>query len=282
MLVVDTIEQLRGELSSFRTKGKTVGFVPTMGYLHEGHLSLVQKARASNDVVVASVFVNPTQFGPNEDLASYPRDTERDLSLLRDAGTDVAFFPAVEALYPEGFTTYVTMEGPMTATLCGRSRPNHFRGVATVVTKLFNIVQPDQAYFGQKDAQQVAVIEQMVRDLDFDIEIVACPTVREPDGLAMSSRNTYLSEAERAQAPLISKALFGARERIEKGERNSSVLIDYLQESIRGIDGAVIDYVSIVDLHSLTDLEIVRGKVLIAMAVKVGRTRLIDNIRVEV
>ncbi len=282
MLVVDTIGQLRGELSSLRTKGKTVGFVPTMGYLHEGHLSLVQKARASNDVVVASVFVNPTQFGPNEDLASYPRDTERDLSLLRDAGTDVAFFPSVEALYPEGFTTYVTMEGPMTATLCGRSRPNHFRGVATVVTKLFNIVQPDRAYFGQKDAQQVAVIEQMVRDLDFDIEIVACPTVREPDGLAMSSRNTYLSEAERAQAPLISKALFGAKERIEKGERNSSVLIDYLQESIRGIDGAVIDYVSIVDLRSLADLEIVRGKVLIAMAVKVGRTRLIDNIRVEV
>ena len=282
MLVVDTIGQLRGELSSFRTKGKTVGFVPTMGYLHEGHLSLVQKARASNDVVVASVFVNPTQFGPNEDLASYPRDTERDLSLLRDAGTDVAFFPSVEALYPEGFITYVTMEGPMTATLCGRSRPNHFRGVATVVTKLFNIVQPDRAYFGQKDAQQVAVIEQMVRDLDFDIEIVACPTVREPDGLAMSSRNTYLSQAERAQAPLISKALFGAKERIEKGERNSSVLIDYLHESIRGIEGAVIDYVSIVDLRSLADLEVVRGKVLIAMAVKVGRTRLIDNIRVEV
>ena len=282
MLVVDTIGQLRGELSSLRTKGKTVGFVPTMGYLHEGHLSLVQKARASNDVVVASVFVNPTQFGPNEDLASYPRDTERDLSLLRDAGTDVAFFPSVEALYPEGFTTYVTMEGPMTATLCGRSRPNHFRGVATVVTKLFNIVQPDRAYFGQKDAQQVAVIEQMVRDLDFDIEIVACPTVREPDGLAMSSRNTYLSQAERAQAPLISKALFGAKERIEKGERNSSVLIDYLHESIRGIEGAVIDYVSIVDLRSLADLEVVRGKVLIAMAVKVGRTRLIDNIRVEV
>ncbi len=281
MLVVDTIGQLRGELNSFRTKGKTVGFVPTMGYLHEGHLSLVQSARASNDVVVASVFVNPTQFGPNEDLASYPRDTERDLSLLRDAGTDLAFFPSVEALYPKGFATYVMMEGSMTATLCGRSRPNHFRGVATVVTKLFNIVQPDRAYFGQKDAQQVAVIEQMARDLDFDIEIVACPTVREPDGLAMSSRNTYLSETERAQAPLISKALFGARELIEKGERNSSVVVDYLQKTIQGIDGAVIDYVSIVDLCSLQDIEIVRGKVLIAVAVKVGRTRLIDNIRVE-
>ena len=251
MHVLEAIDQLRAQLKSARSEGKTVGLVPTMGYLHEGHLSLVQNARQSNDVVVVSVFVNPTQFGPNEDLDAYPRDTERDLNLLRGAGTDLAFFPSAEALYPDGFTTYVSLEGPMTATLCGRSRPNHFRGVATIVSKLFNIVEPDRAYFGQKDAQQVAVIEQMTRDLDFDIEIVACPTVREPDGLAMSSRNTYLSEAERAQAPLISKALFGARELIEKGERNSSVLLDYLKRSIRQIDGAVIDYVSIVDSRSL-------------------------------
>jgi len=282
MQVVDSIDSLRAQLKSARAEGKTVGFVPTMGYLHEGHLSLVQNARQSNDVVVVSVFVNPTQFGPNEDLDAYPRDTERDLNLLRGAGTDLAFFPSAEALYPKGFTTYVSLEGPMTATLCGRSRPNHFRGVATIVSKLFNIVKPDRAYFGQKDAQQVAVIEQMTRDLDFDIEIVACPTVRESDGLAMSSRNTYLSEAERAQAPLISKALFGAGELIEKGERNSSVLLDYLQRSIQQIDGAVIDYVSIVDSRTLADLEVLREKVLIAVAVKVGRTRLIDNIRVTV
>lgn len=282
MQVIEAIDQLRAQLKSARSEGKTVGFVPTMGYLHEGHLSLVQNARQSNDIVVVSVFVNPTQFGPDEDLDAYPRDTGRDLNLLRGAGTDLAFFPSSEALYPPGFTTYVSLEGPMTATLCGRSRPNHFRGVATVVSKLFNIVEPDRAYFGQKDAQQVAVIEQMTRDLDFDIEIVACPTVREPDGLAMSSRNTYLSEAERAQAPLISKALFGARELIERGERNSSVLLDYLKRSIRQIDGAVIDYVSIVDSRSLADLEVLQEKVLIAVAVKVGRTRLIDNIRVAV
>ena len=282
MLVIDAIEKLRTQLKSARAEGKSVGFVPTMGYLHDGHISLVQNARRSNDVVVVSVFVNPTQFGPNEDLEAYPRDTERDLDLLGEAGTDVAFFPSVEELYPEGFTTYVNLEGPMTATLCGRSRPVHFRGVATVVTKLFNIVQPDRAYFGQKDAQQVAVIEQMVRDLDFDIEIVPCPTVREPDGLAMSSRNTYLSDKERAQAPLIFKALSNARELIGKGERNASVLINRISESIRKMENAVIDYVSIVDARTLADLEVVKGEILIAVAVKVGRTRLIDNVRIEV
>lgn len=282
MQVFDTIEQVRAQIKSARADGKTVGFVPTMGYLHAGHLSLVQNARQANDVVVVSVFVNPTQFGPNEDLDAYPRDTERDLKLLREAGVDLAFFPSVEELYSKGFTTYVTLEGPMTDTLCGRSRPNHFRGVATVVTKLFNIVQPDRAYFGQKDAQQVAVIEQMVRDLDVDIEIVACPTVREPDGLAMSSRNTYLSDSERAQAPLISKALFDAGELIDKGERDPSVLIGFIERAVLEIDDAVIDYISIVDSRSLEDLDVVDGKVLIAVAVKVGRTRLIDNIRIQV
>ena len=282
MLIVHSIAQLRAELKTARAQGKTVGFVPTMGYLHEGHRSLVQSARQANDIVVVSVFVNPTQFGPNEDLDAYPRDTERDLALLRGAGCDLAFFPAVEELYPRDFTTYVAVEGPMTQTLCGRSRPTHFRGVTTVVAKLFNIVGPDRAYFGQKDAQQVAVIEQMVRDLDFDIEIVACPTVRESDGLAMSSRNTYLSADQRAQAPLIAQALFGTRELIKKGERRSAVLADYLKKGIQGIDSAVIDYVSVVSLRSLEDLEVVRGKVLIAVAVKLGRTRLIDNIRVEV
>jgi len=282
MQIVHTIAQLRAELKTMRAGEKTVGFVPTMGYLHDGHLSLVQKARQENDIVVVSVFVNPTQFGPNEDLDAYPRDAERDLNLLRDGGTDIAFFPAVDELYPPGFTTYVTVEGPMTQTLCGGSRPTHFRGVATVVSKLFNMVGPDRAYFGQKDAQQVAVIEQMVRDLNFDIEIVPCPTVREPDGLAMSSRNTYLSQMHRAQAPLISQALFGAWDLVEKGERHSAVVVDYLKTNIQRIDGAEIDYVSIADSRSLSDLDILKGDVLIAVAVKLGRTRLIDNIRIRV
>lgn len=282
MQVIDNKVQLRAALRQGRAGGKSVGFVPTMGYLHDGHAALIDRARRESDLVVVSVFVNPTQFGPNEDLAAYPRDADRDLALMRARGVDLAFFPAVEDLYPPGYTTYVTVEGPMTQTLCGRSRPGHFRGVATIVTKLFHLVAPDRAYFGQKDCQQVAVIQQMVRDLDFDVEIVACPTVREADGLAMSSRNVYLSPVLRAQAPRIAQALFEAREMIAKGERRATVLAEYLKKSIATIDSAVIDYVSIADSKTLSDLEILSGEVLIAVAVRVGPTRLIDNIRVEV
>jgi len=282
MQVIDNKVQLRAALKQGRAGGKSVGFVATMGYLHEGHAALIDRARRENDLVVVSVFVNPTQFGPNEDLAAYPRDAERDLALMRARGVDLAFFPAVEELYPPGYTTFVTVEGPMTQTLCGRSRPGHFRGVATIVTKLFHLVAPDRAYFGQKDCQQVAVIQQMVRDLDFDLTIVACPTVREADGLAMSSRNVYLSPEHRAQAPRIAQSLFEAREMIAKGERRATVLVDFLKKSIATIDSAVIDYVSIADSKTLSGLEILSGEVLIAVAVRVGPTRLIDNIRVEV
>ena len=282
MQVIDSKVQLRAALKQARAGGKSVGFVPTMGYLHDGHAALIDRARAENEVVVVSVFVNPTQFGPNEDLAAYPRDAERDLALMRAHRVDLAFFPAVEDLYPPGYTTYVAVEGPMTQTLCGRSRPGHFRGVATIVTKLFHLVAPERAYFGQKDCQQVAVLQRMVRDLDFDLQIVVCPTVREADGLAMSSRNIYLSAEQRTQAPRIAQALFEAREMIAKGERRATVLAEYIKKSIATIDSAAIDYVSIADSQTLSDCEIVSGEVLIAVAVKIGRTRLIDNIRVEV
>lgn len=282
MQAVHTKAQLREALQKARTPGKTVGLVPTMGYLHAGHASLIRRARNENDVVVVSVFVNPTQFGPNEDLAAYPRDAEKDMALMRAEGVEVAFFPPVAEVYSPGYTTYVEVEGPMAGTLCGRSRPGHFRGVTTIVSKLFHMTSPDRAYFGQKDAQQLAIIEQMARDLDFDVQIVGCPIVREPDGLAMSSRNVYLTAPQRAQVPTISRALFEARDLIRSGERHAGAVAEYVKKTLTTIDSAAIDYVSIVDARSLADLETLSGKVLIAVAVKMGRTRLIDNIRVEV
>lgn len=282
MKVMNSKDSLKDALKQEREAGKRIGFVPTMGYLHEGHASLIRAARQENDVVVVSVFVNPTQFGPNEDLDAYPRDTEKDLRLLQAEQVDVAFFPTVEDIYPAGFTTYVEVQGPITQALCGGSRPGHFRGVTTVVSKLFNIVAPHRAYFGQKDAQQVAVIEQMVKDLDFNVQIVACPTVREADGLAMSSRNAYLSKSERRQAQILSKALFESQDMIRQGERNAHTLSDHIQKQLDTIDDALIDYVSITDARNLADLETLEGEVLIAIAVKVGRTRLIDNIRIRV
>jgi pantoate--beta-alanine ligase len=282
MRVVHTKVQLRAALKQVRAAGRSVGFVPTMGYLHKGHLSLVRRARKENDIVVVSVFVNPAQFGPNEDLEAYPRDIQRDLAMLDGERTDVVFCPSVEELYPAGYTTYVNVQGPMTQTLCGRSRPGHFQGVATIVTKLFHLVAPQKAYFGQKDAQQVAVVEQMTRDLDFDVAVVACPTVREPDGLAMSSRNTYLTEAQRVQAPLIHQALLDARRMIAQGERRAGVVADQVKKNLAVIDSGIIDYVSIADARTLADLETLAGEVLIAVAIQLGRTRLIDNIRFEV
>lgn len=280
--ILRTKAQLRAAIKPARSEGKSIGLVPTMGYLHAGHASLIRRARRENDLVVVSVFVNPTQFGPNEDLSTYPRDPEKDCALMRAEGVDLAFFPSAEELYPSGYTTYVHVEGPMTDTLCGRSRPGHFRGVTTIVSKLFHLSMPDRAYFGQKDAQQLAVIEQMTRDLDFGIRIVGCPIVREPDGLAMSSRNVYLSAGQRAQAPGIAKALFEARDMIRKGERDAGKVGDQVKKTIATIDSAVIDYVSIVDARTLADLDALSGEVLIAAAVYLGRTRLIDNIRVEV
>jgi pantoate--beta-alanine ligase len=253
-----------------------------MGYLHEGHLSLVREARRNNDIVVVSIFVNPTQFGPNEDLASYPRDFERDSALLDREGVDFIFAPEAEDMYPAGYATYVDVEGELTGRLCGASRPGHFRGVATVVSKLFNIVAPDRAYFGIKDAQQVAVIRRMAMDLNFDLEIVACPIVREADGLALSSRNVYLSEAERVDALVLSQSLFMAKDLIGAGERSAETVRRAIADRIGTVSSAVIDYIEIVDAMTLAPVEVLSGKILIALAVKVGKPRLIDNLQIEV
>lgn len=282
MQTIENKAALRRAVSDARRSGQTIGFVPTMGFLHQGHLSLMRRAREENDFVVVSIFVNPTQFGPNEDLETYPKDIQRDMALMIEEKVDLAYLPSTDQLYPDGYTTYVEVEGPMTRTLCGRSRPVHFRGVTTIVSKLFHLVMPHKAYFGQKDAQQVAVIKQMTRDLDFDVQIVACPTVREADGLAMSSRNAYLSPRHRKDAAVISSSLFEAKALVEGGEYHAAALIRHISGRILGVPDAAIDYIAVVDAETLTDLETLRGKTLIAVAVKMNDTRLIDNIQIEV
>ncbi|MCS6963919.1 pantoate--beta-alanine ligase [Thermoflexus sp.] len=253
------------------------GFVPTMGYLHEGHLSLVRRARAENDRVAVSIFVNPTQFGPHEDYNRYPRDLNRDLRLLEPLGVDLVFAPPVEEMYPPGFQTWVIVE-EVSRPLEGAARPGHFRGVATVVVKLLNIVQPDRAYFGQKDAQQAVVIRRMVQDLNIPVEIVVCPTVREPDGLAMSSRNTYLNPEERRAATVLFRALQAAKARYEQGERDAERLREVMREVIRAEPLARPDYVSVADPETLQELSWVEDRALLSLAVYIGKTRLIDNI----
>lgn len=282
MQIVKTKADLKEALNQLRKGHKTVGFVPTMGFLHEGHVSLVKRARQENDVVVVSIFVNPTQFGPNEDFESYPRDLEKDSALVANEGCDLVFAPEPEEMYPKPYMTYVDVTGGLTDKLCGASRPGHFQGVATVVTKLFNLVKPTRAYFGQKDAQQVAVIEQMVADLDMTLEIVPCPIVREADGLALSSRNTYLSEVERREALVLSQSLNWVKSEIEAGERDAKTLIKGMEAMIQQSPSAEIDYVQIVDARTLEGLDQLNGTILIALAVKVGRPRLIDNMRLEV
>jgi pantoate--beta-alanine ligase len=274
MQIATTVEEMR---SLRRAMTGDVGLVPTMGYLHEGHLSLMRAARTQNDHVVASCFVNPTQFGPGEDFERYPRDPERDLSLLRDQRVDVVFMPPVEEMYPEGASTFVEVQG-ITEVLEGAHRPGHFRGVTTVVAMLFNIVRPTRAYFGRKDAQQLAVVRKMVRDLHFDVEIVGIPTVREPDGLAMSSRNAYLSPAERAAALGLSRALRRAEELFTAGERDAERLRQAMRELIAQEPLAQVDYVSVADAETLRELERVEGPALASLAVRIGRTRLIDNV----
>ncbi|WP_448594363.1 pantoate--beta-alanine ligase [Thermoflexus hugenholtzii] len=274
MRVVHTIAEARAVR---RALPGTWGFAPTMGYLHEGHLSLVRRARAENDRVAVSIFVNPTQFGPHEDYARYPRDLERDLRLLEPLGVDLVFVPSVEEMYPPGFQTWVIVE-EVSRPLEGASRPGHFRGVATVVAKLFNILQPDRAYFGQKDAQQTVVIRRMVQDLNIPVEIVICPTVREPDGLAMSSRNTYLSPEERRAATVLFRALQAAKARYEAGERDAEGLREAMREVIRAEPLARIDYVSVAHPETLQELERVEGPALLSLAVYIGTTRLIDNL----
>lgn len=276
MQLIDTVQGIREAVKAARKAGKRVGFVPTMGYLHDGHRTLMQEARTECDVVVVSIFVNPTQFGPNEDFDRYPRDLERDRSLCESVPVDIIFHPPVGEIYPPGSLTSVRVSG-ITNTLCGASRPGHFEGVATVVTKLFNIVQPDVAYFGQKDAQQVAVIRRMVADLNMDLEIRPVPTVREADGLAMSSRNVYLSPEERQQALVLSRSLRMAQERVFEGERDMVRLLADMRSMIAEQPLAAIDYVAIVDYDTLQPIERLEGKVLAALAVRFGKTRLIDN-----
>lgn len=254
-----------------------VGFVPTMGYLHEGHLSLVRRAVRACASVVVSVFVNPTQFGPEEDLADYPRDVPRDLELLEAEGVDLVWTPDQETLYPPGFQTWVTVDS-LTRTLEGRARPGHFRGVTTVVAKLLNVVQPDRSYFGQKDAQQAVVIQRMVRDLNFPVEIVVCPTVREPDGLALSSRNTYLNPAERKAAPVLYRALTAAQEAFLDGERDADRLRQIMAETLNAETLARPEYISCAHPDTLEELERVTDRALLSMAVFFGKTRLIDNL----
>jgi pantoate--beta-alanine ligase len=273
MKIVVTIPELRSARAALPGP---VGFVPTMGYLHAGHISLARQAKAECASVVASIFVNPTQFGPNEDLAKYPRDLPRDLALLEAAGVDLVWTPTPEVMYPSGFQTWVEVQG-LTKGLEGEVRPTHFRGVTTVVSKLFNAVGPDKAYFGQKDAQQVAVTRRMVKDLDFPIDIVVCPIVREPDGLAMSSRNVYLNPGERQAATVLFRSLSAAQAAYEKDERNAEALRRIMKEAINSEPLARLQYVSCADYDTLEELEMVRGKALLSMAVYMGKTRLIDN-----
>jgi len=274
--VFSTSNEVRNASRAVRNGGRQIGFVPTMGALHEGHLSLVRAARAASDVVAASIFVNPTQFGPNEDLAKYPRSFERDCQMLEREGVDFVFAPSVEEMYPAGALTWVTVEG-LSEKLDGRSRPGHFRGVTTVVSKLFHIVEPHRAFFGQKDAAQVAVIRQMVRDLKFAVEIVVCPIVRESDGLAMSSRNAYLSPEDRKRALVLRRSLLRVQSMVDSRERNAATLAAAGRDEFRREPAVRLDYFEIVNSNTLDPVEDVGGGALVAVAAYVGPTRLIDN-----
>ena len=277
METVKTVQEVRNRVKAWKIQGLSVGLVPTMGFLHEGHQSLIERAAAENDRVVVSDFVNPTQFGAGEDLDSYPRDITRDEEVCRKAGADLIFHPEPSEMYFSDVCTMVDMYGNLTSELCGKTRPIHFRGVCTVVSKLFNIVTPDRAYFGQKDAQQLAVIKRMVRDLNFDIEIIGCPIIREDDGLAKSSRNTYLSEEERKAALALSKAVNLGLSMAEAGEKSASKITEAMTRIVKEEPLAKIDYIKSVDANTIEPVEEMSGEVLIAMAVYIGKTRLIDN-----
>ena len=275
MKIVETIEEVRKQVKEWKKQGLSVGLVPTMGYLHEGHQSLMEAAGKENDKVVVSIFVNPMQFGPTEDLAEYPRDLEHDAKVCEKAGVDLIFHPEPEEMYAPDFCSFVDMTG-LTEGLCGKTRPIHFRGVCTVVNKLFNIVQPDRAYFGQKDGQQLAVVRRMVRDLNMDIEIIGCPIVREEDGLAKSSRNTYLSQEERKAALILSKTI-RLGEEMAKTEKDAQKVIEAMKKNIETEPLAKIDYVEAVDAVSMEPVKTLDGECMLAMAVYIGKTRLIDN-----
>lgn len=276
MKISGSIKETRDLVKEWKSQGMSVALVPTMGYLHEGHKSLMERARKENDKVVVSVFVNPMQFGPNEDLEAYPRDLEHDSKICEAAGVDLIFHPEVSEMYGPDFHSFVDMS-VLPEQLCGKSRPVHFRGVQTVVSKLFHIIPANRAYFGQKDAQQLAIIRRMVIDLDFDIEIIGCPIVREADGLAKSSRNTYLSEEERAQAVILNQSLEEAMKAIESGEKDAAKVKQIITDKLNTCPLAKIDYVEVVSFDNIQPIEKIEGAVLIAIAVYIGSTRLIDN-----
>lgn len=280
MKTAQTIEQVRALVKNARSQSKTIGFVPTMGALHLGHISLIKAAKAKTDFVVVSIFVNPAQFGPNEDFSKYPRPIEEDLKSCEQNDVDLVFNPTPEQMYAKENLTWVNVE-KLTDTLCGRSRPGHFRGVTTVCTKLFNIVMPDFVFFGQKDAQQAIVIKRMVADLNMPLEIVICPTIRESDGLAMSSRNKYLSLSERKDAPLLYESLQKAAEIIKKGVTNKQKVVENIEKVIKKSSKFVPEYIEIVDAQTLESQNIIKGQVLIAVAARIGQTRLIDNIIID-
>ena len=279
MIIAATVKEVRDITKQWRQKGLSIGLVPTMGYLHEGHASLIRESVRLCDRTVASVFVNPTQFGPGEDLEAYPRDFMHDAQILEAEGCDLVFHPDVSEMYPEGFATYVEICSDMPKQLCGKTRPTHFKGVCTVVNKLFNIVTPDKAFFGQKDAQQLAIIKRMVKDLSMGIEIIGCPIIRQEDGLALSSRNAYLNEDERRAALVLSKAVFCGQE-MAKTEKDAAKIVSAMRSIIEAEPLARIDYVSGVDAQTLMPVERTEGPVLFAMAVYIGKTRLIDNFSV--
>lgn len=281
MRIFTQISDIKAEIKKLKSEGKSIGFVPTMGFLHEGHISLIDKSVMENDITVASIFVNPTQFGPAEDLSAYPRDFERDCKMLESANTDIIFYPSPSEMYGEGFCTSVSLKG-ITDVLCGISRPVHFSGVATVVTKLFNIVSPDRAYFGEKDFQQLQVIKRMVKDLNMDTEVVGMPIIREADGLAKSSRNVYLSPEERVSALALSKSFSVVQSLLDKDERNTDFIKNAVADFIKGFSFTRIDYIEIVSPESLQPLDEVNGDFVIALAVYVGKARLIDNRYFEV
>lgn len=280
MVNIERIVETRQIIKAWKNQNLTIGFVPTMGYLHNGHKSLIEKAKLENEKVVVSIFVNPMQFGPNEDYEKYPRDMEHDLQICADAGADLVFAPSADEMYTSKNLVYIDMD-KLGEGLCGKTRPNHFRGVCTVVAKLFNIVTPDKAYFGQKDAQQLAILKKMVQDLNFDIEMVACPIIRELNGLALSSRNSYLSLEERSAALVISKSLEQAKRLLANGERNADIIKKTITELIEDEPLARIDYVDVVDMNLLESVCEINAPVLIAEAVYIGKTRLIDNFTFE-
>lgn len=280
MEIIKDLPGMQQRAESIRLSGKKIGVVPTMGFLHEGHLSLIRQAKQRADVVITTIFVNPTQFGPGEDFENYPRNFARDQKLAAEAGTDIIFYPAKNEMYPSGFLTTVAVD-KITQVMCGASRPTHFQGVTTIVAKLLNLTKPHVAIFGQKDAQQVLVIQQMVKDLNMDVEIVIAPIIREEDGLAMSSRNSYLTPAERKQAPVLFQSLQLAKSMIASGEKDAEKIAAQMTEKINEKDLAQIDYITIVDTTWLQPVQKIKGEILVALAVKFGKARLIDNILIQ-